>query len=556
MSHNAVAQVAALQGLADLTMVTDRLVVRSEDFSATAIITVNVEGTYDVAAITNTPGGNGSSVQAEGTVRTVPADPTTAVAVTPDYFANGNLNPVAPSKVDTYNPAGSLVGTYGVFQFNTANGAWSYVLDNEDPDTLALISGETKQDFLTVSTVAGVGAPSEVYTIVVDVAGAHTVVDLKGVPVTDPGVQLQSPNVTPADLVTGAAPVINGAGGVGSITFIARNGEAGGDSALSLHAGDPLLNLPSGSPWGTVTVNDGTLTTVTMPLLPATQLAPPLNGTINEILHVWDGDTQTATPAALSLGVSIAQGTVARDTIVMIGNYGDFGGMASGYDEIDEIFGTPFRDFIDGGSGDDILTGDVDQTNAVGGNDTIVGGAGRDDIVGNFGDDVLWGGTGDDTIAGDTGNDTLIGGTGRDLMQGGQGDNMFYFGTGPFGQPNEDDTIVDFSTSTDGFSNTDKLWFAESLLLTNGYNNNVVPDAFSIVNNQWFATASAADILAENYGLNKRFIFDNVNGLLYFDVDGGGAATSDPLLVAYLENASAAVTTLTPADFLFTPTGP
>jgi VCBS repeat-containing protein len=551
----ALAQINALQGLADGQPATDTLLVFSEDLSASLAITVNVEGTYDVASINNDLDVNGSQVVAEGTTR---ATTKAAVANSPvDYLAGGDLNPVAPSVVDKYNApsASQLQGVYGVFTFNDTNGVWTYTLDNEDADTRALqptfdLDGNrirSAQDFLTVSNTA---TPTEVYTIAVDVFGAYTAVDLKGTPLPS---GLNTPNL-PGDLAANAAPVINGTGGQGSITFIARNGDPG--ETLSLHAGNPLG--PLSGPWGTVTVNDGTLTTVTMPVLPATQLMPPFGGVINQLLHVWDGDTQTVgtAPAALNLGVSIAQGTVGRDTIVMIGNNNGFGGMASGYDEIDEIFGTDFKDFIDGGEGDDILTGDVDQFNVVGGNDTIVGGGGRDDIVGNAGDDVLWGGSGADTLAGDTGNDTLIGGTGRDLMEGGLGDNKFYFGTGPFNSSTEDDEIVDFSTSTDGFINTDKLWFAESLLLTQGYfrdavTSNILLSADPLLGvNQWFANATTANILAENYSVNARFIFDNVNGDLYYDADGGGAS-SDPVLVVNLEIAGLPVNTLTPVDFQF-----
>ena len=325
-----------------------------------------------------------------------------------------------------------------------------------------------------------------------------------------------------------------GAGGLGSITFIARNGDLG--ETLSLHAGNPQLSPPLGAPWGTVTVNDGTLTTVTMPVLAATSVP----GVINQVLHVWDGDLQTvggitgAPPsAALSLGVSIAQGTDASETITMIG----LGGMASGYDGNDTIIGTAFNDFIDGGRSDDTLSGGV-------GNDTIVGGEGIDSILGGSGEDVLWGGASNDILNGGGDNDTLIGGLCRDTMTGGAGANTFFFGTGPFNSVTEDDTITDFFKPLG-----DKLWFLDSLLLTTGYDNGVNP-LTNIAGGNWFINTATPAV----YGIEDRFIFDQTTGQLFYDADGlGGAASAMVVTLAAPFNPGV---TLVNTDFLFTPTGP
>ena len=529
------AQMNATQALADGVTVTDSMLVYSEDLSASQVITVNVTGSYDVASITNVPDGNGSSVAAEGTWRTVQANPATAAVVTPDYQAGGDLNPILPSAVDTYNaPApAQLVGVYGLFTFNAANGLWTYTVDNEDADTLALVSKTdgakhlpSAQDFLTVSNT---GAPTEVYTIAVDVFGAFTAVDLKGLP--QPAGLLATPNPL-VDLVPNAAPIVNGAGGMGSITFIARNGDPG--ETLSLHAGNPL---PTPAPWGTVTVNDGTLTTVLMPSIAATAVP----GVINQVLWVWDGDTQTASvapAAALSLGLSIAQGTDASDTIAMA-IPGSLGGMASGYDGNDVITGTAFNDFIDGGRNDDTLNGGL-------GNDTIVGGDGNDSITGGDGEDWLWGGAGNDRLFGSGANDTLIGGPGRDTMTGGLGTNTFYFGAGPFNSVTEDDTITDFVPS--GLF-LDKLWFLDSLLLSNGYNNGANP-LTNIAGGNWFINTNTPAV----YGVEDRFIFDNITGQLLFDADGFGGNAS--VLVVTMSPFNPGPVNFDSSDFIFTPTGP
>jgi len=74
-----------------------------------------------------------------------------------------------------------------------------------------------------------------------------------------------------------------------------------------------------------------------------------------------------------------------------------------------------FVTVIDGGPGDDVITGTA-------GRDRVNGGKGSDTIYGLGGDDRLWGDTGDgvltdlDTLYGGQGNDDLIGGQGRNLL--------------------------------------------------------------------------------------------------------------------------------------------
>ncbi len=69
---------------------------------------------------------------------------------------------------------------------------------------------------------------------------------------------------------------------------------------------------------------------------------------------------------------------------------------------------------IDGGSGNDLLTGG-------GGRNVISGGTGHDILWGSGGDDVLLGGDGNDDLFGGSGNDVLVGGNGRDMLNGGTG---------------------------------------------------------------------------------------------------------------------------------------
>jgi Ca2+-binding RTX toxin-like protein len=69
---------------------------------------------------------------------------------------------------------------------------------------------------------------------------------------------------------------------------------------------------------------------------------------------------------------------------------------------------------IDGGAGNDLLTGG-------GGTNLILGGSGHDTLYGGCGDDVLLGGTGNDDLFGNAGDDVLVGGDGNDMLYGGSG---------------------------------------------------------------------------------------------------------------------------------------
>ena len=510
-------QAAATQNLYEGQIVSDTLVVYSKDVSASHVITVMIEGSYDQVDLHNAYGPDeataGAQVRAEGTWRNASG---AATAVVADYNAAGQLSG-SPTGAYLVPPAALLVGVYGSFSFS-ADGAWSYRLNNEDPDTLALVSAldgagspvRSAQDFLTVSSSTDPTHPSpETYTLAVDVFGAYTVVDYRGLV----GDKL-SPNIGGA-AAAGALPAIHGNG---SITFTVRNGDVG--ETLGLYAGNPI---PTPFAWGTVPVHDGSQTTVSMPVGPASS-SP---GVINQILHVWDGDQGQPASPALNLGVSIAQGTVASDTIAMIGS----GGLAAGYAGNDRITGTSWADYMDGGEHDDTLLGGS-------GNDTLLGGNGSDELQGQANDDRLEGGAGQDTLDGGAGNDVLVPGPGRDRLTGGDGNDSFVFGSGPYGSPTEDDVVTDYSVTDDS------LWFDQGLLLNAG------TSALALAGPEWFNTASAAQITTQTYETNDRFIYDATQGLLYYDPDGGGpSGPLAPLLVAAFNGSPALVYT----EFVFGP---
>jgi uncharacterized delta-60 repeat protein len=89
---------------------------------------------------------------------------------------------------------------------------------------------------------------------------------------------------------------------------------------------------------------------------------------------------------------------------------------------------------IDGGSGNDLLTGGA-------GRNVILGGTGNDILYGAAGDDVLLGGDGNDDLFGASGNDVLVGGNGNDILSGGSGRDVLI--------GSQDDDTLDAGTDED-----------------------------------------------------------------------------------------------------------
>ena len=89
---------------------------------------------------------------------------------------------------------------------------------------------------------------------------------------------------------------------------------------------------------------------------------------------------------------------------------------------------TRIKTILDGGTGNDTITGGDGNDTILGGsgNDTLSGGRGNDTLRGGAGADSLVGGQGNDTLQGDAGDDTLRGGAGQNALDGGAGIDAFY----------------------------------------------------------------------------------------------------------------------------------
>jgi len=206
--------------------------------------------------------------------------------------------------------------------------------------------------------------------------------------------------------------------------------------------------------------------------------------------------TQTGNVLFLN-GDSLLVGTSAANTLTLSDAGHGHSQAVYGFDGADTILGTSSaNDTINGGNGDDVITGSSSYTDASGhftendfyqggggadsitgglgndhiygnlfssvqgsadGNDTVHAGAGNDYVNGNAGDDSiygedgndrLYGGNGDDGIFGGNGNDYLQGNKGNDHLEGGLGNNVLHGGAG-------NDTLISTYTAA---NNHDQLW--------------------------------------------------------------------------------------------------
>ncbi|MEH2222219.1 beta strand repeat-containing protein [Nostoc sp.] len=255
-----------------------------------------------------------------------------------------------------------------------------------------------------------------------------------------------------------------------------------------------------------------------------------------------------------SLGNNTVEGGAGDDTLSAGGSKGD--NLLSGGNGNDTLYLIGFYSYsygesknsrsegnntLEGGSGDDRLragglTGDNllsggdgnDELDLSGnyysynssdfndsrssGNNTLNGGAGNDrlDASSSTGDNLLFGDDGNDTLTaydasgkniltGGNGNDFLIGGNGNDSLIGGAGTDTFAFNSYNQGV----DTIYDFNATNE-------------LIQVSTYGFGGGLSTPSLQTNQFTIGTSATTS-------NQRFIYDDITGALYFDLDGSAS---------------------------------
>jgi Ca2+-binding RTX toxin-like protein len=215
----------------------------------------------------------------------------------------------------------------------------------------------------------------------------------------------------------------------------------------------------------------------------------------NAATHVLSGTAPYATTATWSLDVTATDPDGASATGSFTLRPADYASRY-GSNAADTLLGSSGNDNLHGYAGADRLEGRT-------GNDQLYGYEDADKLYGQDGNDLLDGGTGDDSLYGAAGNDTLIGGAGLDLLSGGGGQDTFRFTEAPNAGTNVD-TISDFVAVDD------RLEFSSGAFGALGGWGALQPGAF--------VKATAAQDAGD------RLIYDQPNGLLYYDADGTGAA--------------------------------
>ncbi|MBC8290855.1 MAG: hypothetical protein H8E37_11115, partial [Planctomycetes bacterium] len=244
----------------------------------------------------------------------------------------------------------------------------------------------------------------------------------------------------------------------GSISF---NGNAGNDTLnVSGSTAQTVTHNFTNSSDGSVAINDGSSTST----IAYTGLAPIFDnvsatdriftfaGTADTITLGDDGiaanstlrissvaSSETVDFASPSGSITVNAGA-GNDTVTVALLEAGYAGaiIINGEDGADTIDASAVQVgvTVDGGTGNDVITGSDQADNILGGggadlaaagdgNDTLNGGSSRDSLYGDGGDDVVNGNGGSgDRLRGGSGNNTLNGGAGNDFVEG-FGDNDF-----------------------------------------------------------------------------------------------------------------------------------
>lgn len=160
-----------------------------------------------------------------------------------------------------------------------------------------------------------------------------------------------------------------------------------------------------------------------------------------EVTSLSDADDSLALPNDGETGTGNGELSISEGTPVLTAT--DPVQVVDGGDGNDEITAGDSAAYVFGGAGDDVLSaGDgavalfgedgADQLSSAGDQASFMdGGAGNDTLTGSAGDDVLEGGehsgngaTGDDVIDGAAGDDLIRGGAGSDTLSGGDGNDV------------------------------------------------------------------------------------------------------------------------------------
>jgi len=275
-----------------------------------------------------------------------------------------------------------------------------------------------------------------------------------------------------------------------------------------------------------------------------------------DMLDFSDGTAAIAGATAFTLNQSAVSQNIA-DATGGLGNNDSYANMEGviGTNFADSITGSPSNDIIRGEDGDDTLDGAggsdlIDFSDAPAGitftlvqsasstsftaaglgTDTyknfegVIGTAFTDTLTGSASADQLRGGGGNDVIRGQAGDDRIVGGAGADTMTGGADNDTFVFDTAP----NAVATVTDFNASgsaADG--DLVELSLAMFTALTTASGNTLAAGEFA---------ASNGGGAGDTVGAGVHVIYDSATGNLYYDADGGSAASRTLIATLTLSN--------------------
>ena len=165
-----------------------------------------------------------------------------------------------------------------------------------------------------------------------------------------------------------------------------------------------------------------------------------------------------------------------------------------------------------------LIAGATAGTYVIQSGSVLDGGAGNDGLTGNTGNDKLIGGTGNDTLSGGAGNDFLIGGKGDDSLTGGAGHDVFRWqlaDAGTAGAPARD-VVTDFNTAKYSGDVLD----LRDLLVGESHTANVssLPSTIGLTN--------ALTITADNGNLGNYLHFSTSGSNTVVEVSSSGGFTS------------------------------
>lgn len=187
--------------------------------------------------------------------------------------------------------------------------------------------------------------------------------------------------------------------------------------SVNLNSASNVLNIGQNSD-GDILVNESNRTITVRHFIQG--------GVVNLVVNAGQGDDVINITDVDKVGLTsfTINGETGNDTILATNaKLGRVRLTMDGGDGNDFITGTASGETIVGGQGDDVINGGD-------GNDNLQGGDGVDVLNGNAGDDILDGGAGNDFLNGDAGNDILLGGLDDDVLDGQDGDDSLFGGFG------------------------------------------------------------------------------------------------------------------------------